>query len=256
MRAVIVAAGLGRRMKHMTRDLPKCMAVVLNGMTLLETQLATLRAAGVTEISVVRGHAAAKIAFPDLTYYFNDAYAHNNVLASLFYAEGELHGDVIVSYSDIWYDVDVVKRLCHATHDIAIAVDVDWKDAYACRKEHPIAEAETVIFGDDDRVLKLGKMSTDGADVHAEFIGMMKLTARGCEILRSHYHRARRLYDGHPFQRATVFQQATLADLLQEMADLGVPIHGQVIGSAWKEVDTIEDYEAALDAVGRRLTSR
>jgi len=103
-----------------------------------------------------------------------------------------------------------------------------------------------VILERGDRVLRLGKIAAAEPEVHAEFIGMMKLTRRGCETLRRHYHRARRLYDGGPFQRAATFQQACLTDLLQEMVDLGLPIHAQVVGSAWKEIDTIEDYEAAL----------
>jgi len=247
MKAVILAAGLGTRMKHMTRTLPKCMAIVLNGTTLLETQLSTLRAAGVREISVVRGYAAEKISLPGLRYYFNDGYKQNNVLASLFYAEEELDGDVIVSYSDIWYDVDVVQRLCSCRTDIALGVDCDWAHAYVGRKDHPITEAEIVIFDGERRVLKLGKIAADEPEVHGEFIGLMKLTKRGCEIVRRHYHRVRELYDGQPFQRAATLQQASLTDLLQHMVDLGVAVHCQIVGSAWKEIDTVEDYEAALN---------
>jgi len=248
MKAVILAAGLGKRMKHMTQELPKCMAIVLNGVTLLETQLKALRAVGVKDISVVRGYAAEKIDFPGLRYYFNDAYEKNNILESLFYAEKELDGDVIVSYSDIWYEVDVVKRLCRCQKDIVIGVDIDWKDYYLGRKDHPITEAENVIFDSDNRVVKIGKISADKEEVHGEFIGMMKLTRRGCEILKNHYQRAKKLYDGKPFQRAGVFQKAYLTDLLQDMADLGVPIHCEIIGSAWKEIDTIEDFEKAVNA--------
>jgi NDP-sugar pyrophosphorylase family protein len=53
-------------------------------------------------------------------------------------------------------------------------------------------------------------------------------------------------------QRAATFQQACLTDLLQEMIDLGLPVHAQVVGSAWKEIDTIEDYEAALRLLRHR----
>ncbi len=256
MKAVILAAGMGKRMKHMTEELPKCLAIVLNGVTLLETQLKALRAAGIREISVVRGYCADKIDTPGLRYYHNDAYEKNNILESLFYAEKELDGDVIVSYSDIWYEADVVKRLCRCQKDIAIGVDIDWKDYYLGRKDHPITEAENVIFDSDNRVVKIGKIAADKEEVHGEFIGMMKLTRRGCEILKRHYHRAKKLYDGKPFQRAGVFQKTYLTDILQDMADLGVPIHCEIIGSAWKEIDTVEDFEKAENAFKQKAELR
>ncbi len=248
MRAIILAAGKGTRMKSMTQDLPKCMAIVFEGKTLLETQIETLRSVGIESISIVRGYCAEKINYPNIRYYYNDAYEKNNILESIFYAEKEIDGDVIVSYSDIWYEADVVKRLCRSQKDIAIGVDIDWKDYYLGRKDHPITEAENVIFDSDNKVVKIGKISADREEVHGEFIGMMKLTKHGCEIFRRHYHRAKKIFDGKSFQRAKIFQNAYLTDLLQDMADLGVPIHCEIIGSAWKEIDTVEDFEKAVNA--------
>jgi choline kinase len=106
-----------------------------------------------------------------------------------------------------------------------------------------------VIFDSDNRVIKIGKIGASGVEVHGEFIGMMKLTGRGCDILRSHYERAKSIFDNRPFQRAKVFRQAYLTDLLQDMADLGVPIHCEIIGSKWKEIDTIEDFRKAEESL-------
>ena len=246
LKAVILAAGLGSRMKHMTQDLPKALSIILDGKSLLQTQLETLRSVGITDISIVRGYCAEKIDLPGVRYYFNDDFTNNNILESLFYAEPELDGDVIVSYSDIWYEADVVKCLMRSEKDIAIGVDIDWKNYYRGRKDHPIEEAENVIFDSDNKVIKIGKIAAGREEVHGEFIGMMKLTARGCEILRRHYRLARALHEGRPFQRAKIFKKAYLTDLLQEMADLGVPVHCQIIGGTWKEIDTLEDFEKAV----------
>ncbi len=245
-KAVILAAGMGSRLKHMTQDLPKCMAIVLNGKTLLQTQIEALRSCGVREIAVVRGYKAEKINFPGLRYHFNSEYKTNNILASLFSAESEMDGDLLVSYSDIWYEPAVVQRLLRSDKDIAIGVDIDWKEYYLGRKDHPIEEAENVIFNSDNKVIKIGKIGAEKEEVHGEFIGMMKLTPRGCELLRRHYARCKRLYAGRPFQRAPVFEKAYLTDLLQEMADDGVPIHCEIIGSGWKEIDTLEDLSNAM----------
>ena len=53
MRAIILAAGRGSRMKALTSDKPKCL-VELRGRSLLERQLEALRGGGVSEIGIAR----------------------------------------------------------------------------------------------------------------------------------------------------------------------------------------------------------
>lgn len=250
-KAIILAAGKGSRLKPMTDSLPKCLAIRFHGKTLLQTQMETLRRCGISDIVVVRGYQGNKIKYPNVRYVWNEEYAVNNILGSLMHAAAELEGDVIVSYSDIWYEESVLKKLLRSDKDIAVGVDIDWKDYYEGRKEHPIEEAENVIVDSDNRVLKIGKIGTSGVDVHGEFIGMMKLTGRGCALIKEHYRRAKALYDGRPFQRAKEFRNAYLTDLLQDMADLGVPIHCEIIGSKWKEIDTVEDFQKATASFQR-----
>lgn len=245
LKAIILAAGKGTRLKHMTEALPKCLAIQLNGKTLLQTQIETLRRCGIFDVVVVRGYMGDKINYPRLRYVWNRDYEKNNILGSLMTAEGEFEGNVLVSYSDIWYEESVVMKLLRSDKDIAIGVDIDWKDYYEGRKDHPIEEAENVIFDSDNRVVKIGKIAATGVEVHGEFIGMMKLTSRGCAIFKEHFRRAKALYDGKPFQRAREFRNAYLTDILQDMADLGVPIHCEIIGSKWKEIDTVEDFKKA-----------
>lgn len=249
VRAIILAAGRGTRMKHMTSSLPKCLAIRFNGKTLLQTQLETLRKGGVFDIVVVRGYEGNKVKYPKVKYVWNYEFDRNNILGSLMMAAEELEGDVIVSYSDIWYEESVLKKMLRVNKDIAIGVDIDWKDYYEGRKDHPIEEAENVIFDSDNRVIKIGKIGASGVEVHGEFIGMMKLSARGCVILKEYYQRAKLLYDGKPFQRAKEFRLAYLTDLLQDMADAGIPIHCEIIGSKWKEIDTLEDFRKVKQSI-------
>lgn len=255
-KALLLAAGMGTRLKPFTQDLPKCLAIVFKGKPLLLQQLETLRSCGVSKVALVRGYQGKKIRVPRLRYYENPDYARTNMLHSLFCAEPELNGDLLISYSDIWYEQPVVERMLRCPKDIVLGVDVNWKEYYLGRKDHPIEEAENVIFDSDSRVVKIGKIGAGREEVHGEFIGMIKLTRRGCEILKRNYHRARQLFEGKPFQRAPVFRQAYLTDLLQEMADLGVAIHCEIIGSGWKEIDTVEDLTNAIAVFDRKPARR
>ena len=244
-KAIIIAAGLGSRLKSYTEDLPKCM-LKFGDKTLLERQIEAYRNCGINNISVVRGYKKEKINYEDLRYYENPDFENNNILNSLFYAEEELNGNVIVAYSDILFEASVVRRLLESQADISIVVDIDWRGYYEGRKEHPIEEAENVIFNANNEVLKIGKILTEKDDVHGEFIGMLKFTPRGAEIFKKHFHRAKEIYWDKPYQRAAIFQKAYITDIIQDMADLGVPVHCVIIERGWKEIDTVEDYQNAL----------
>jgi len=245
VKVIIIAAGLGSRLNKYTEALPKCMLKFGNN-TLLEMQLNIYRELGINDISVVRGYKKEKINYEGLNYYDNTDFKNNNILNSLFYADEKISGNVIVSYSDILFDSHVVKRLLESHADISIVVDIDWRGYYVDRKDHPIEEAEKVIFDANNKVIRIGKVLTNQDDVYGEFIGMMKLSPRGAEIIKLQFSRAKKIFWDQPFQRSKTFQKAYITDLIQDMVDLGVNVHCVIIEKGWKEIDTVEDYEKAL----------
>jgi len=244
-KVLIVAAGLGSRLKSHTENSPKCM-LDFGGKTLLERQLSAYRDCGIKDISVVRGYKKKKINYKNLKYFDNKDYENNNILNSIFYAEKAINGNIIIAYSDILFESSVVQRLLGSDHDISVVVDIDWRGYYVNRKDHPIAEAENVIFNSNNEVVKIGKISTEKQEVHGEFVGMMKLTSKGVEIFKQNFHRVKKIYWNKPFQRSKIFQKAYLTDMIQELVDIGIKVHCVIIERGWKEIDTVEDYQKAL----------
>jgi L-glutamine-phosphate cytidylyltransferase len=244
-KSLIVAAGLGSRLKGHTENNPKCM-LDFGGKTLLQRQLLSYKKNGIEDISIVRGYKKDKINYEDIKYFDNNDYKNNNILNSIFYGEDVINGNIIISYSDILFEPFVVKRALDSTHDISVVVDIDWRHYYIDRKEHPLSEAENVIFNSNNEVVKIGKIASEKEEVHGEFIGMIKLNQRGCEILKQNFHRVKKLYWNKPFQRAKIFQKAYLTDMIQELVDIGIKVHCVIIERGWKEIDTVEDYKKAL----------
>jgi phosphoenolpyruvate phosphomutase len=244
-KALVVAAGLGSRLKGHTENLPKCM-LDFGGKTLLQRQLKAYNDCDIKNITVIRGYKKDKINYKNLNYVTNPDYKDNNILNSIFYAEKEINGNIIISYSDILFDSNVVKRLLNSDHDISVVVDIDWQGYYVGRKDHPLSEAENVIFDSNNQVLKIGKIATQKEEVHGEFIGMIKLNNRGAEVFKENFHRVKKLYWNKPFQRAKTFQKAYLTDMIQELVDIGIKVHCVIIERGWKEIDTVEDYQKAL----------
>ena len=245
MKAIIIAAGMGSRLNPLTNNKPKCM-LELNGKTLLRHQIEALRGADIDRIALIKGYKKEAIKYPDLTYYINDDYQNNNILHSLFYAEKEMDSAFIAAYSDIFYTEETVKRLLASKGDISIVVDIDWRGCYEGRSDHPIEEAESVIFDADNNVVKIGKILPDKDAVHGEFIGMMKCSKKGALIFRKYFNRLKETYKGKPFQRARVFEKAYLTDIFQDMVDCGVKINCVIIEKGWTEIDTVQDYKRIL----------
>ena len=252
-KALIIAAGLGSRLKKHTENLPKCM-LDFGGKTLLQRQLDAYKKCGVKDISLIRGYKKEKINYKGIKYFENKDYKNNNILNSIFYAEKIINGNIIISYSDILFDSSVVERTLDSDHDISVVVDIDWRGYYVGRKDHPISEAENVIFNSNNEVEKIGKINTGNEEIHGEFIGMIKLSNRGTEIFKEHFHRLKRIYWNKPFQRAKIFQKAYLTDFIQELVDIGIKVHCVIIESGWKEIDTVEDYKKALVGFNKKFT--
>ena len=67
MKAIILAAGQGTRLKKYTENLPKGM-LSFGGKTLIERQIEIYRSCGIDKIIIVKGYAADKIQYPDVKY--------------------------------------------------------------------------------------------------------------------------------------------------------------------------------------------
>ena len=251
-KALIIAAGLGSRLKKHTENLPKCM-LDFGGKTLLQRQLASYKKCGIKDISLIKGYKKEKINYKGIKYFENNDYKENNILNSIFYAENFINGNIIISYSDILFNSSVVQRTLDSNHDISVVVDIDWRGYYVGRKDHPISEAENVIFNSNNEVEKIGKINTGKEEIHGEFIGMIKLSNRGTEIFKEHFNRLKKIYWNKPFQRAKIFQKAYLTDFIQELVDIGIKVHCVIIESGWKEIDTVEDYKKALVAFNKKF---
>src|SRR5437773_5720026 len=190
MKAIVIGAGRGRRLKSHTDDKPKCYAPIA-GRSILEWTLEALSGAGVRDIVFVGGYLIDKIRadYPRFTYCHNADWPNNNILASLFYAEEHMSDGFLCTYSDTLYRADVVRRALEHPGDIVLRVDTDWRSRYVGRTEHPETDAEKLI-AEGDRVMKVHR-DIPPDEATGEYIGVARFSAKGASLLREHYHRVR-----------------------------------------------------------------
>ncbi len=98
--AIIMAAGLGTRMRPLTNEIPKPL-VKVNGKRMIETIIQGLRKNGITDISIVTGYLADKFEFltnkySGLKLINNPYYQQYNNLSSLYVARNELKNTIIL----------------------------------------------------------------------------------------------------------------------------------------------------------------
>ena len=95
MKAIILAAGSGTRLKKYTENLPKGMLDFM-GKTLIERQIEVYKECGIKDIIIVRGFAADKITYEGVKYYTNKDYANTNMVESLMEAKAEFNDDKLL----------------------------------------------------------------------------------------------------------------------------------------------------------------
>src|SRR5262252_7221343 len=98
MRAVILAAGKGARLRGAAGDIPKCLAQV-GGMSLIERQIMALRACGIEDIIAVIGfcgESVRRVCGSDIEYIENPIFFRTSRLYSLWLTRKRLDEGFVV----------------------------------------------------------------------------------------------------------------------------------------------------------------
>jgi histidinol-phosphate/aromatic aminotransferase/cobyric acid decarboxylase-like protein/choline kinase len=128
-KAIILAAGVGRRLGGFTDTHPKAL-LEINGTPILGNCLTRLKDAGVEEVVLVVGHFKDQIAAfagnsyagLNIRYIESDRYATTNNIYSLWLARAELNEDILLVEADIFFDEKLLPALQEAEADNVAAV--------------------------------------------------------------------------------------------------------------------------------------
>ncbi len=235
---VVLAAGLGTRLRPLTDDLPKCL-VPLGSETPLDRLARQFRRHGVDRLVVVTGHAASRIegwardgAPPGLRVecVFNPRYAEWNNAESVRVAAPVLRGAPFVQVDgDLVVEDAVVEGVCAQLDGAVLAVDTSARlDAEAMKVEIADAGAR--------RIRALGKwLPIERA--HAEAVGIVRFDASASAAYFDALEVAL-LEAGRT--------DAYYEDVLHEMVADGFCLTAaDVRGAAWTEIDDPADLARA-----------
>jgi choline kinase len=234
-KAIILSAGQGSRLGHLTDDRPKCL-IEFNGRTLLDRQLDVLAANGVDEVVVVTGFRDDQIeaalarrgeAGPRVRTVYNPFYKVADNLGSLFVARHEITGDTLVWNGDTLVSEELMADVV-ANDRSGICVTIDRKDSYD-------DDDMKVVVDDGGQLHAIGKR-LDMKRVNAESIGLLAFRQGGAETFRNAIEQAIRTPEG-----TTIWYLRVIHHIAQKDEVWTFDINGH----EWGEVDFPEDVAAA-----------
>ena len=232
-KAIILSAGQGSRLGHLTDDKPKCL-IEFGGRSLLDRQLDTLAACGVGKAVIVTGFRddlieqalARRSGGPDVRTVYNPFYKVADNLGSLFLARGELAGECLVWNGDTLVSDSLMAKV--VGHDRAgICVTIDRKDSYD-------EDDMKVVVADDGRLEAIGKRISKG--VNGESIGLLAFRGDGAERFLEAIERDIRTAEG------TTIWYLRVIHHLAEKSDVWTL---DIADEEWGEVDFPEDVDRA-----------
>ena len=239
MKAIIIAAGYGTRLGNLTKKIPKSL-IDINGKSILKRQIKLLESKGVTEIILVTGPNHEKFLEKKLKYVRDNFYENHEQLGSLMEARNFFNDELLILFSDVLFDDQVISKIIDSNNDFNIAVDYDWEKNYVGRTEHPISQADLVLIK-NNLVLKIMKNLTPVNNFKiGEFIGIIKLSQKASEKFLNHYKNLEKSVNNKEISKKWY-----LTNMLQDLIDNNNSITPVEIDGNWCEIDTIQDLERA-----------
>ncbi len=236
---IILAAGVGLRLRPITDDKPKCLVPLL-GKPLLHYQIKILEEAKISPIAIVTGYLAEQIKELGHPTYHNPLYDRTNMVESLFAARNfmsEASGDLVISYGDIVYQKDNLAAVLNKEGDIVVMVDHGWYNLWALRNENPLNDAETLKIDHNGLITELGQKPISYNDINGQYTGLLKISSRKINDFIQFYDslETTKSYGGR------LFNQMYLTTFLQLLIDNKWHVKAASVKHGWLEVDTVED---------------
>ena len=231
MKAIILAAGVGKRLWQLTQHRPKCL-IEIGGRTLLHRYLTSLRSVGIHNADVVVGYkqemiraaVAADSCGVRVNFLVNEQF-HRGSISSLWIARDVLDDNAIIMDADVLFHQEILRRLVQSPYENALLMDETVKQT----------GEECMVVVEGGRVIALTKKMPLHYDYAGEGVGFLKIRhADGPSVVAS-----LRTHVAHD-----AWQMEYEDALFEFFRDVKVG-HEKIGGLPWTEIDFVEDVSKA-----------
>ena len=239
MQAVILAAGIGRRLGKLTEDKPKCM-VSVNNTTIVENALKNIKEAGIEDVVMVTGHARDKLegfvkdTFPEIrfTFVYNEEYATTNNIYSLYLARDLLlRDDTILLESDVLFEERIIKRLLEDEREVLAVVD----------RYQPWMDGTVVKLDNEDNIVSFIPKEFFNYDEVDEYYKTVNIYKFSKEFLKDVYIPFLQAYVDVMGRNEYYELVLRVISFLEKARIKALKLKGE----KWYEIDTVQDIKNA-----------
>jgi len=223
MKAIIMAAGVGKRLHALNIKKPKCL-INIGSTTLIRRSVNLIVSKGISDITVVVGYKSDLIHNElnnDVAYFENPDFQTTNSIKSLWYAKDLLEGDVLLLNGDLYYEHDILDYAINQTNPVVMLAD-----------STRIDNADYRFGFSGDQINRFGKHLTN-QETNGEYIGIVRIDQSFIKTFKQ------TLEDMITAGKSNIWWE----DVLYSFIEKNIPIHYfDVAGTFWSEVDTLQDY--------------
>ena len=222
MNAVILAAGMSRRLGNITLNKPKCLLEILDT-TIIEYQINLLKKIGISRIVIVVGYKKEIIIdklynYDNIKFVINEDFENTNSSYSLYLSKNMLNGNPFIYLnSDLIINESTLNELINGSNSFRCILDNK-------RKNKDIDSFKAIV--QDNFVKKMGKEINSGIEVPGPFYLNSKISTELFNLLDKVINKDKNMW---------VY---SIFNMLANRFDLT----GIYTNEKWFEVDTEEDY--------------
>ncbi len=174
MQAIILAAGLSKRLMPLTDSTPKCLLKIADK-TILEMTIDNILKNGINDFVMVTGYRENMIKEfiskryhgLNITYLTNSDYENNNNSYSLWMAKEKITRDCALLDSDILFDYRIIDKLLKSNKENCLAVNTN----------HVLGKEEIKVIVDSaNKIQHIGK-ELNPLESYGESIGIERFSA-------------------------------------------------------------------------------
>ncbi len=179
MRAIIIAAGKGTRLYPLTKNTPKSLLEIGNGITMLESQLHSLKENGIKDITIIVGYKAEQIEAKIKKYsngfnintVYNPFYETSNNLISVWMSRYFMQEDFITINGDDIFKPVVIENLLKSESNITMVTD-----------EKPEYDDDDMKIIHKNGLVEQVSKKIPAGEANGESVGIIKFTGKGRQI--------------------------------------------------------------------------
>ncbi|MFX0069900.1 MAG: sugar phosphate nucleotidyltransferase [Candidatus Hermodarchaeota archaeon] len=243
MKAIILAAGLGIRLRPLTERIPKPL-INIDGKTLIKRSLENLNYFKFDEILIVVGYLqdyikkeiGSNYRNTKITYVFNPDYSNTGSMYSLSQTKDLVNDDILLLEGDLLYDKKALECLLNSTepNEILVApLSGSGDEVYICVNE-------------SNMLTNLGKNIKNKKDAIGELVGISKLSF---DFLLNLYKKAE---DNYNKNNKLYHYEEVIYELSKNY-----PIKCKLINDLnWIEIDNESDLNRAINKIYPKIKNK